>query len=76
MSGDDSDRASDIEELDRAVCLANARQGADTEILKADGYCLYCADPVPPDERFCAEGGFRDDFMALRNAEVRRSGTR
>ncbi len=74
MSLDDD--ATDAEELDRAVCLANARRGADAPILEATGQCLYCAAPVGDGERFCEGIDCRDDYVAQRNAEARRSGSR
>lgn len=66
---DDIDYAQEREQIDRARAIAAAAHSA--PVMLACGTCYYCLDAVPPGLRFC-DSACRDDYAALKAAEVRR----
>lgn len=45
------DKATELEELDRAVALAAAKQ--DAPPAEANGACFLCDEPLPVGQRWC-----------------------
>lgn len=63
---DEFDRASALEQTERAACVAaqRARPG-----MKAGGLCHWCAEPVAPGLLFC-DAGCRDDYETAKRMRV------
>lgn len=62
------DQASEIEEIERARCIAHARRQAPG--LPYRGTCYFCTSPVPEPERFC-DGDCAADHERERAAKIR-----
>lgn len=63
------DMACEREQRDRELAIANAARSAPA--MPPTGVCYYCQDEVSEGARFC-DAYCRDDFSALKSAEVRR----
>ena len=49
---DEFDRASDLEQMDRDMCIGAARQAAQKSTA-GTGVCLWCEAPLPIERRWC-----------------------
>ena len=68
---DEIDMGCEMEQRDRDLCIAVARQQAAQRELPATGRCHNCLDDVAEGERYC-DAGCRDDHQSRVAAEKRR----
>lgn len=67
---DDTDLATEREEMDRANALRAARRAAERDKLPDVGQCHYCAEVVPQGARFC-DTDCRDGWQREQSARQR-----
>ena len=73
MSSDPIDQASEVEQRDRELAIAVARQKAQKAMLPPIGICYNCHEPVAEGSRYCPGPDCRDDHTYRMNA-ARRAG--
>ena len=71
MSSDTTDEASELEDYDREMCIAEARRALKKQEFKATGTCHNCLDTVGPGAKYCNRECADDHEHRLR-AERRR----